>query len=146
LRTFFRIILFSERYVNGSIKRRGVTRRACVACGREMRKTCNIMIYKPEQKIKLISLDISMWEDTIKVDMRDVHVIILSLLALTKQRLVAGPLATLRHESRSGVVITISHQILKYSALINNSAFSWTLYNHVICNSVVKNPNQRVSF
>jgi hypothetical protein len=36
-----------------------------------------------------------MWEDTIKVDMREVHVIMSSLLALMKQRLVAGPLATI---------------------------------------------------
>lgn len=108
---------------------------------REMRKTCKIIIYKPEQKIELISLDVSMWEDTIKVDMREVHVIMSSLLALMKQRL-----AILRHESRSEVVIIISLQIRMYSVLMNNSAFSWTLYNHVICNSVVKSPNRSGSF
>jgi len=70
------IILFPERYVKGSIKRRGFTRRACVVCVREMRKTCKIIIYKPEQKIELISLDVSVWEDTIKVDMTEVYVII----------------------------------------------------------------------
>jgi len=117
-----------------------------VARVREMRKACKIIVYKPEQKIELINLDVSMWEDTIKVDMREVHVIIWSLLALMKQRLVAVPLATLRHESRSDVVITISLQILMYSVLMNNSAFTWTLYNHVICNSVVKSPKQRVPF
>jgi len=58
-----------------------------------MRKACKIIIYKAEQKIELISLDVSMWEDTIKVDMIEVHVIMSSLLALMKQRLVAGPLA-----------------------------------------------------
>jgi hypothetical protein len=59
-------------------------------------KACKIIIYKAEQMTELRSLDLSMWENTIKVDMREVHVIMSSLLALMKQRLVTSPLASLK--------------------------------------------------
>ena len=96
MRTFLIVLCSLNGTLMAGIKRRGVTRRVCVARMREMRKGCKIIIHKAEQNIELINLDLRMWENTIKVDMREVQVIMSSLLALMKQRLVAGPLASLK--------------------------------------------------